>query len=342
VQTLEQGGFLEGELLEQRRAERHRAFAEAARREPALAGEAYPAEPTELRQRLEGWLAGGAAADTPRRVCAIAAPHVSPEGGHRSYAAAYQALAVCAANGSAGAAGEETTFVVLGTSHYGAAERFGLTRKAYETPYGATRTDAGIVEALIDGAGGAAVVEDYCHAVEHSIEFQVLFLQHVFGPQVRVVPVLCGPFARATALGGWPEDDPEVRGMIEALRELPRRVPSLAWVLGVDLAHVGRRYGHDFEAQAGCGPLAEVERRDRQRLERVLAGDAHGFWALVRENGDELGWCGSSALYTFLRAAGPVRGELLCYEQWNIDPASVVSFAALAFEPAPIPALGEE
>ena len=45
--------------------------------------------------------------------------------------------------------------------------------------------------------GDAVTVEDYCHAVEHSIEFQVLFLQHRLSPGVRVVPILCGPFVAA-------------------------------------------------------------------------------------------------------------------------------------------------
>jgi hypothetical protein len=37
------------------------------------------------------------------------------------------------------------------------------------------------------------------------------------------------------------------------------------------------------------------------------------------------------ALYVFLRAAAPQGGELLRYEQWNIDEESVVSFAGMAF-----------
>ncbi len=105
----------------------------------------------------------------------------------------------------------------------------------------------------------------------------------------------------------------------------------LAWVLGIDLAHVGRRYGDALEAQAGVGPLVEVERRDRQRIGALVEGDAAGFWEAVREGGDDLKWCGAAPLYAFLRATAPGRGALLRYEQWNIDPASVVSFAALAF-----------
>jgi hypothetical protein len=48
-------------------------------------------------------------------------------------------------------------------------------------------------------------------------------------------------------------------------------------------------------------------------------------------NGDELNWCGYSALYTFARALPRARGRILRYEQWNIDPQSVVSFASLEF-----------
>ena len=108
------------------------------------------------------------------------------------------------------------------------------------------------------------VVEDYCHAVEHSIEFQVVFLQHLFGAGVRVVPVLCGPFARGDAGAGRPEDDPGVARLLDALGELHAREGGrLLWVLGVDMAHVGRRYGDELDARAGEGPLAAVEERDR-------------------------------------------------------------------------------
>ena len=128
------------------------------------------------------------------------------------------------------------------------------------------------------------MLEDYCHAIEHSIEFQVVFLQQLFGPGVRIVPILCGPFARATQGAGRPDDDPAVARFLDALAELDAREGRrLAWVLGVDLAHVGRRYGDDLAARAGMGPLAEVEARDRRRIATLLAGDPDGFWEAVRE-----------------------------------------------------------
>lgn len=78
--------------------------------------------------------------------------------------------------------------------------------------------------------------------------------------------------------------------------------------------------------------MNEVSARDAARLERVVAGDADGFWELLHERGhDDLKWCGSAPLYTFLRAHPGRTGQVLRYNQWNIDEQSVVSFAALSF-----------
>lgn len=321
-------GFLANETFARLREERQQAFADAPRRESAHAGSAYPEEPAPLGQALRAFLEGTAEnGGAPEGVFAIAAPHVSPEGGYRSYAAAYRAL---------GASLRDRTFVVLGTSHYGAPEVFGLTRKPYVTPFGEAGVDRAFVERLERAGGPAVRMEDYCHAVEHSVEFQVLFLQHVFGPGVRVVPILCGPFARATCAGGRPEDDEGVRRFLGALAELAAAEGDrLAWVLGVDLAHIGRRYGHPKAARADEGDMLAVAERDRARLVRILAGDAAGYWSLVQENSDDLNWCGASPFYTFLNAVAPRGGRLLSYEQWNIDAESVVSFAGLAFSRSP-------
>ncbi len=351
--ALSEHGFLDDATFTGLRLAREQAFAAAPAREPVHAGAAYPAEATALHTALAAWLDGQAVRradaddlpepeaavawvdgdaprpDTPTTGAAgllgIAAPHVSPEGGFASYRSAYAAL---------GPELDERTFVVLGTSHYGDGDRFGLTRKPYRTPFGLTRALPEWVDELSGQAGASVVDEDYCHAVEHSIEFQVLFLQQLYGADVRVLPILCGPFLEGLA-GGLPEQHAGVARFLEALSGLARReAERITFVLGVDLAHVGQRYGDQGVARAGEDALDEVAGRDFDRLDRVVAGDATGFWEHVRAGGqDHLRWCGASTLYTFLRAV-PARGRVLRYEQWNIDPASVVSFAALAFWPA--------
>ncbi len=325
ARVLSDGGFLDDENFGRLRDERHAAFSGARWREPAHAGVAYPVQQDELRRTLEGYLKDGGEprAQSTADLVGIAAPHVSPEGGWRSYQAAY---------GRLGPEHRGRTAVVLGTSHYGEANRFGLTRKPFLTPLGEVPVDIALVDELAASGGEATVLEDYCHAVEHSIEFQVVFLQHVLGPDLRIVPILCGPFASAARDGGRPEDDPGVARVIGALGNLAAREGArLLWVLGVDMAHVGRRYGDDFAARAQEGSLLEVESRDRRRCEAIGRGDADGFWELLRQNGDDLRWCGASPFYALMRALPGLRSELLRYEQWNIDEQSVVSFGGLAF-----------
>ena len=324
TETLSKAGFLEDGTFAQLKDQAQRRFAEAPVREPAHAGSGYPDNKEELTATFTGYMNGAANAAPARSPLAIAAPHVSPFGGVDAYRAAYSALTPYDA---------ERTFVILGTSHYGQPDRFGITRKPFVTPFGETLTELGLVDRIAREAPAGVLVEDYCHAVEHSIEFQVVFLQHLFGPRIRIVPILCGSFARSIYRGGLPEDDETVRRTLGVLGEIAAKEGDrLRWVLGVDMAHMGRRYGDDFEATAGRNEMEEVARRDRARIERMQQADSRGFWDLVQQNRDDLKWCGSAPFYTFLKAVPQARANLLQYQQWNIDQHSVVSFAGLRFD----------
>ncbi|MGA3205512.1 MAG: AmmeMemoRadiSam system protein B, partial [Bryobacteraceae bacterium] len=155
----------------------------------------------------------------------------------------------------------------------------------------------------------------------------------LFGPKIRIVPILCGSYANSIYLGGAPESNDHVKRMLGTLGEIAAREGDrLLWVLGVDMAHMGRRYGDTFPALAERGEMEEVARRDRERMDRMVLGDARGFWDLVQQNHDDLKWCGSAPIYTFLKAVPQSRGSLLRYQQWNIDDQSVVSFAGMRFD----------
>ena len=322
--TLTAAGFLEDDTFAQMKARREREFAGSPRREAAHAGGAYPLQIAALRETMERYMDGVARCATPPGgLCGIAAPHVSPEGGWQSYRAAYQTL---------GPGLKDRTFVILATSHYGAPEHFGLTRKPFVTPLGETATDTALVDWLAAHGGPAVLMEDYCHSFEHTVELQVIFLQHIYGPDIRILPILCGQYAQSLYGGGEPEADEGVRRFLASLGELAAREGDrLFWILGIDMAHMGARYQDSFPAYADRGVMAEVAERDRQRIAHVVESDGAGFWSLVKENHDDLKWCGSAPLYTFLKILPGARGELLRYEQWNIDPRSVVSFAAMAF-----------
>ncbi|MGH9534094.1 MAG: AmmeMemoRadiSam system protein B [Terriglobales bacterium] len=318
VATLREAGFLLTPELEALRARRQAEFAAAPVRAAAHAGGPYPGDEGELRRTLDRYLAAAEPVAEEAALIGLAAPHVSPFGGVAGYAAAYARL-------PRNLAGK--TLAILGTSHHGAANRFGLTRKPFATPLGLAAPDREAVEFLAANAGPACAMEDYCHAIEHSIEFQVVFAQYRGADGARVLPILCGPLQGAV---------PEAEAFYAALGELAaRRGRDWFWLLGVDLAHIGVRYGGASAVQAGSAAAREVERRDRERLGAVLAGEAEPFRRMADADltgrRDGLNWCGSSALYAFLRAAPPARGELLHYGQWNIDAHSIVSYAAIAW-----------
>ncbi len=185
VKTLSTAGFLEDEAFERMQAERRREFAETPVREPAHAGSAYPEDAGELRETMGQYMDGaaaGAQADgnlvraSPRRTSARRA----------AGSATARRTACCDPNTP------DRTFVILATSHYGEPENFGLTRKNYRTPLGEAQTDQRLVDWLAERGGPGVEMEDYCHSFEHTVELQVIFLQHMLGAGVKILPMLCG------------------------------------------------------------------------------------------------------------------------------------------------------
>ena len=319
--SLDQAGFLENDRYREIKSRREHEFAQERTREAVFAGAAYPEDREHLSSLLTSRIGGTDGTDP---AIAIAAPHASPEGAWNTYRAAYQALPPD---------GSEPVFVILGTSHYGAPDHFGLTRKNFLTPFGEAQTETSLVDELERAAAEAIRMEDYCHAVEHSIEFQIVFLQHMYGPHVKVLPILCGPFVKSVYEGGTPEQNPAVARFFDALANLSAREGKhLFWILGIDMAHMGMRYGDPLRATANIGEMLAIAERDKERIGEISSGNLPGFWHLVQENHDDLKWCGSSPLYTFLKTNPGRSGELLDYQQWQIDPHSVVSFAAMRFE----------
>ena len=325
--SLDGAGFLETDTYRSMRGKRESDFAAEPTRAAIFAGSAYPEDGRELSSLMASRI--GAAQGSGSTV-AIAAPHASPEGGWHTYRAAYQSLPPVEE-------ARDRIFVVLGTSHYGAPDRFGLTRKRFTTPYGEALTETALVDELTAASPAAVRLEDYCHAVEHSIEFQIVFLQHLYGPAVRILPILCGPFVKSIFEGGLPEKNEHVARFFDALANIgAREGKKLFWVLGVDMAHMGRRYGDSLVAHAGLGEMLDVKDQDAQRISHLVQGDNQAYWNLIQQNEDPLKWCGASPFYTFLKVMPPLKGELLDYHQWQIDPQSVVSFGALRFELAGI------
>ena len=245
------------------RGTRHREFAAAPERPPRTRAAATP--PSRRRCGTccaATWrgAAGGRRRTLLGAVRAIAAPHVSPVGGSASYARAYGAL-------PRDPAARDQMFVILGTSHYGEPDRFGLTRKPFATPFGegADRGGAGR-RARAAGAGDGVTVEDYCHAVEHSIEFQVVFLQYLYGPRVRILPILCGAFGDGAARRRRRPRPTTGRALCRRARRAggARRAPAVCSCWASTWRTSGGATATRCARARARGPLAAVAERDRR------------------------------------------------------------------------------
>ncbi|MBN1836192.1 MAG: AmmeMemoRadiSam system protein B [Spirochaetales bacterium] len=335
--------FLDSERFREARERTVEEFRQAPARPASHAGSAYPAEPGELRGELQALLARPAespgldspAAPSPTNpsgaLRGLIAPHIDPRRGGHCYAAGY---------GELERAGEAETFVVLGIAHVPMRRRFALCGKDFETPLGTLPLDREFSENLERRLRGDFREDEFVHRTEHSVEFQALFLQYLYGGRkaVRLVPILCGGFEKAS-VSGLPEDEAEVKEFLEALAEiLGERGPSACCIAAVDLSHLGRRFGQELTLSPSALERAEAE--DRRMIDRVLAGDAEGFFRLIQEERDRRNVCGVPAIYSLLRllqATGngdpPARpGRLLCYQQ-AVEEAtdSLVTFMSAAF-----------
>ncbi len=319
--ALDEAGLLASErfavLLEARRNE----YAAAPARPATLAGEAYPDRKEDAVAFLEEILAAareeGACQAPGTR--AILAPHIDFSRGALAYGFAYEALR--------GGATPEVV-IVLGTGHHVANHAYVLTEKDFETPLGTVATDRALVRRLCEACGPDLIVDQHEHASEHSVEFQALWIKHLYGDGVKIVPILCGALPLPFAEVPLPSAVPEVVRFIGALRESIAELGARCLVVGgVDFSHVGP--GFQDEEPVDTTLCARVEAADRMLLESIEAGDAGEFYARLRRIENRYSVCGFAAVYTLLAAMPGVKGRLLRYEQ-AFDPDKTVTFAAVA------------
>ena len=325
--------FLETERFYSAREEAVSAFKTAKVRTASHAGTAYEAERESLLKQLEGSFSPPDGPGKPateavsNRLRAIIAPHIDLRRGGPCFAYSYAEVA---------RESQATTFIILGICHTETRRRFVLTGKDFETPLGKAETDGDLLECLTEKCTHDFYLDEFAHRNEHSIEFQVLFLQYIFRGvrEFRILPVLCSSLHSIINAEGSPlkspMSDPEVREFIEALKTVcSEKREQTCLIGGVDLSHIGQRFGHSLTLSRDL--LDKIETEDRKMLQRVLDRDAEGFFELIRNERDGRNVCGVPAIYALLHAACAGNSRLLRYDQ-NADQQtqSVVSFASLA------------
>ena len=339
LEQLDDAYLLDSERFRNHSASLFGAFARSLVRPAHLAGKSYPADAAKLTGELDAYFAPPRGPGKPQPPLAhplpraLIAPHIDFSRGGAAYAWAYQPLAR--------ASSRPELVIVFGTDHNGAEQPFTLTRKHYETPLGPCHTDVALVDRLVArfdeqlgaGASQALFKDEYHHRGEHSIEFQMVWLRHIWKAEmesIAVLPILCGSLHDFIERGRAPRSDRSVDVFLATLNELTAGKRVL-WIAGADLAHVGPHFGDKEPLDAD--DRTSLERRDHETLVACANGDAGAWFEELHKERDRRRVCGLPPIFAMLECAQPGKGELAVYAQCPADDAggSLVSIASLVY-----------
>lgn len=265
---------------------------------PAVAGTFYPANPKQLREKVEEYLAERARAELVRaKACLV--PHAGYLFSGHVAGAVFAEIEI------------PETILLLGVRHAArGAELAILTEGAWRTPLG----DAPIAEELakkLKMACPALEEDEVAHEREHSLEVELPFLQ-VLRPEMKLVPV---------AVGGLDLDE-----LVKTGEEMGRVVreseEEILIVTSSDLNHY-----EDEET---------TQRKDRDAIGKLEEMDARGLYEVCRRG--RISMCGlgpSVVALSALRMMGVKKARLVRHAtsgEVNGDYSAVVGYAGMIFE----------
>ena len=330
VADLDEKLFLEGERVASAKQQAAAEYRHAPVRRAAYAGKSYEEDPEKLKLQLEGFFTSSEGpGSTPsvnrgKKIKGIVVPHYEVRMGGPIYAWAYKELKE---------AESPDLFVVLGTRHAGLKNLFAVTDKDFETPLGRVPVDRGVLERFRENEGAPFFEEEVSHRSEHTIEFQLPFLQHTVGStkQLTIVPVLCAFPPACLTDPQLHELGARVTSFLGAMkRALADSGKNFCVVASADLAHIGMRYG-DPKAPTDFS-FHRCMQMDLEMLKHVENVDAVGFARFIEKEEDARRICGFSPIYTLLKLIQAEKGEVLRYDRGITDQFnSTVTFASMAF-----------
>lgn len=330
ISNLNEHFFLENDAFFAKRRLFEQEFLNAPVRSAAHAGQSYEAQPEKLQRELESFFRGPSGPGLPRQnskknaIKGLVAPHIDIRAGGACYAHAYKALAEAA---------PVDCFVILGTGHSGLENLYSVLAKDFETPLGNATCDLEFVKKLKSNYPALENSEVLPHKTEHTIEFQLIFLKHLFQSQrdFTFVPILCSFSYHIFQDERFAREKKIVADFSDALRKtISQFGKKVCLIASVDLAHVGLRYGEQLAPDKEF--LSGVSKADRQLMTAVENLDSDGFYHSIADKKDCYRVCGFSPIYTLLRAIDAERGQLLNYSNTVVDTQnSTVTFASMAF-----------
>lgn len=323
IQQIYALNYLETEYFIDRRRELDAEYLNSESRPPVCEGSTYPDDEKELEVFLDDLFNSSNKEKIKPNAKNIIVPHIDYQVGEharKTYASGYHSIRNTDAD----------LFVIFGTSHYANTDYFMLTKKNYSTPLGISEIDEELLNEL-NKADNLFTIDDFAHKDEHSIELQVVLLQHYFkNKKFKILPILIGSFHEFFMTGLLPNENEKINDFLYLLdRTIKRLNRKAVYISSVDFSHIGRKFGDDFDAK---DKLKEVEINDKNLINSLIDNQHEQFFDKIKIENDKWKVCGTSPIYSMLNLNDNLNGELLEYNQWYEEQTqSAVSFASIAY-----------
>jgi AmmeMemoRadiSam system protein B len=261
-------------------------------REPAVAGQFYPANADRCRAELAACIERGKTDFVPAgRPVGGLVPHAGWIYSGSAAACVFNALA---------ATRSPDVVILLGSVHRSGGRNAALFSSGrWETPLGPLTVDTRLAERIL-GHTNLIADDPYAHDNEHSIEVQAPFVKWLF-PEAKIVPLMVPPTPRAREVG-------------DAVGRTLTAYDYDALVIGTtDLTHYGPRYGFAPKGVGREGNRWAKETNDRRFIDQACSMQAD---RLVSEAAEHKNACGAGAAAATIAAAealGASKGVLLVH-----------------------------
>jgi AmmeMemoRadiSam system protein B len=323
IEQMDKDSFMLSERFVELKTRKDMEYLALEARPSICAGSSYPDNEKEINEWLSKLFNAVDKTQYTDSAKAIVAPHLDFRLGEAldtAYASAYHSIANS----------EADVYVILGTSHNISNDYFMFTEKDYETPLGKAEIDMELISGIDEILGDYMTIDDLSHKIEHSVEYQVVLLQHYFGKDIKILPILTG-----SLYGELEQNDSEITSIrynkiLETIKAtLSKQNKKAVFIASADLAHIGRKFGDEFDA---ANKLEELEKADLAMLNELTSDSESAFLKNIFACQDQWKVCGLAPITAAAKLADYKKAEMLNYNIWNEqETKSAVSFAALKF-----------
>lgn len=191
--------------------------------------------------------------------------------------------------------------VIAGTNHSGMGPSVSVFASGdWQTPLGVVKVDADFANALIRGSAFARA-DEFGHKVEHSIEVQLPFLQHIY-KEFKFVPIVM------KGLHVFQETEDLANAIVNIAKSQNKNVLVIA---SSDFTHYGPAYNYmPFKSKAKEG----VARLDKESISKIEKLDDVGFLKhVIKTNSTVCGYPAITLAILFAKKMGIKKIKLLKY-----------------------------